>query len=108
VFAAAAHGDPLGGEVIRRLGERFARISSAVGKVFDPDVIILAGAVAAACGPILEIVERELPSIAIPPHPRVVASELGEAVVALGAVRRAITYLQEHALVDVELPARIS
>jgi hypothetical protein len=35
VFAAAAQGDPLGAEVIRRLGERFARISSAVGKVFD-------------------------------------------------------------------------
>jgi hypothetical protein len=38
----------------------------------------------------------------------VVASELGEAVVTLGAVRRAITYLQEHALIDVELPARVS
>jgi hypothetical protein len=35
----------------------------------------------------------------------VVASELGEAVVALGAVRRAIAFLQEHALVDVARPA---
>nr|WP_296064313.1 ROK family transcriptional regulator [uncultured Actinoplanes sp.] len=108
VFAAAAQGDPVGTAVIRRLGERFARISSAVGKVFDTELIILAGAVATACGPILEVVERELPSLAIPPYPRVVASELGEAVVALGAVRRAITYLQEHALIDVELPARVS
>ena len=105
VFAAAQDGDELAGAVIRRLGERFAAICSAVGKIFDTDVVVLAGGVAAACGPIVGVIEEELPRLADPPFPRVVASDLGEAVVSLGAVRRAVGYVQEHAL-DIVLPGR--
>jgi predicted NBD/HSP70 family sugar kinase len=105
IFAAAGQGDPIGAAVIQRLGERFARISAAVGKVFDTDLVIIAGAVAAACAPILEVIRDRMPELAEPPLPRVVASGLGEAVVSVGAVRRALAHVQEHAL-EMELPGR--
>ena len=103
VFAAARQGDPLARAVIRRLGERFTRVSAAIGKVFDTDVIILAGAVAKACDPILDIIREELPQTVGPPVPRVVSSLLGEAVVSIGAVRRALDHVQENAL-EIALP----
>ncbi len=103
VFAAARQGDPLASSVIRRLGDRFTRVSAVIGKVFDTDVIILAGAVASACDPILDIIREDLPRTVGPPVPRVVSSLLGEAVVSIGAVRRALDHVQEYAL-EIALP----
>jgi predicted NBD/HSP70 family sugar kinase len=105
IFAAAGQGDAVATAVIRRLGERFARVSVAVGKVFDTDLIIIAGAVAQACGPILEVIREQMPALAEPALPRVVASQLGEAVVSIGAVRRAVLHVQENAL-DMVLPGQ--
>ena len=69
------------------------------------DLVIIAGGVATACAPILDVIRDQMPKLAEPPLPRVVASQLGEAVVSVGAVRRAISRVQEHAL-DIVLPGR--
>ena len=106
IFAAAAQDDPVAAAVIHRLGDRFARVSAAVGKVFDTNLVIIAGAVATACQPILDVIREQMPGLAEPPLPRVAASQLGEAVVSVGAVRRAIADVQEHAL-DIVLPGRV-
>lgn len=98
VFAAAQDGDPLATTVVRRLGHRFARISAVIAKVFDTDLIILAGGVASAIEPILDVIRHELPDMVDPPVPRVVASRLGDGVVSTGAIRHAIDHVQDHAL----------
>jgi len=98
VFAAAQDGDPLATTVVRRLGHRFARISAVIAKVFDTDLIILAGGVASAIESILDVIRHELPDMVDPPVPRVVASRLGDGVVSTGAIRHAIDHVQDHAL----------
>lgn len=105
VFAAAHDGDPLATTVVRRLGHRFARISAVIAKVFDTDLIILAGGVASAIEPILEVIRQELPDLVDPPVPHVVASRLGDGVVSTGAIRHAIDHVRDHAL-EIALPNR--
>jgi predicted NBD/HSP70 family sugar kinase/biotin operon repressor len=107
VFAAAEQGDPVGADVLQRLGERFARVCAAIGKAFDTDLVIIAGAVAAGCAPILDAIRERMPTLAEPALPRVAASQLGEAIVSVGAVRRAVLYVQENAL-DLVLPGRLT
>lgn len=106
VFAAAAQDDPLASAVIQQLGHRFTRISAAIAKVFDSDLIIIAGAVASTIDPILDGIHRQLPDTVDPPAPRVVASRLGDAVVSTGALRRAIDHVQERAL-EITLPGQL-
>ena len=74
VFDAARDGDPLAVAVVRRLGEQFSRVCAAISKVFDTDLIIIAGGVASAVTPILDVIRQELPALVEPPVPRVVAS----------------------------------
>ncbi|NQX27153.1 ROK family protein [Microbacteriaceae bacterium VKM Ac-2854] len=104
VFAAAATGDPLAADVITRIGERMTVVFAALADLLDVEVIILAGAAAASAAPVLEYAARELPAIAHDPVPVLRASTLGETVVAVGAVRRALSWVQEHAL-ELRLPA---
>ncbi|NQX11036.1 ROK family protein [Microbacteriaceae bacterium VKM Ac-2855] len=103
VFAASAAGDPLAREVIERIGERMTVVFAALADVLDVELIILAGATAAAAGQVLARAERELPALAHEPVPKLRASTLGETVVAVGAVRRALSWVQEHAL-ELALP----
>lgn len=103
VFDAARNGDPLAAAVVRRLGEQFSRVCAAIAKAFDSDLIIIAGGVAAAIVPILEIIRQELPALVEPPVPQVVASLLGDGVVSTGALRHVIDHVQEHAL-EIALP----
>lgn len=104
VFAAAAVGDPIASDVIQRIAERMTVVFAAVADLLDVELIILAGAASSSAEPILEYARRELPSLAHEPVPQVVASHLGENVVAIGAVRRALSWVQEHAL-EIDLPA---
>ncbi|WP_437021717.1 ROK family protein [Streptomyces sp. enrichment culture] len=104
VLAAAADGDPLAVDVVERVGARLARIVSAVAGFLDTERFVLAGAVSGACARILEIVERDLPRYAHPPLPTVLASDLGDEVVLVGAIRRALDHVREHAL-EITLPA---
>lgn len=106
VFAAAQDGDPLATTVVQRLGHRFARVSAAIAKVFDTDLIIFAGGVATAIEPILDVIRQELPHLVDPPIPHVVASQLGDGVVSIGAIRHAIDYVRDHAL-EIALPDRM-
>ena len=103
VFSAAEAGDPLATFVMDRVGEWLARVAYLVAKVYDTELVILGGAVAAACTPLLGTVEQALSAAYQPPIPRVVCSELGDAGVALGAVRMSLDHLRDNAL-EIELP----
>ncbi len=105
VFSAAEAGDPLAAVVMDQVGVWLARVAYLVAKVYDTDLVIVGGAVAAACSTLLGNVEQALSAAYAPPIPRVVTSELGDAGVALGAVRMSLDRLRDHAL-DIELPER--
>lgn len=106
VFAAAGAGDRVASEVIERIGVRMARVVATLASLVDTEQVVIAGAVAASAGPVVEVITRDLPRYLEPPRPRVLASALGGDVVALGAVKRGLDHVREHAL-EIALPAAV-
>jgi len=98
VFAAAVDEDPLAVSVIEHVAGRVARIVASFASIYDPERVILAGAVAASCGPLLELVRGELDRYVDPPGVEVLASELGRDVVTIGAVKKALDHVRANAL----------
>jgi predicted NBD/HSP70 family sugar kinase len=97
VFAAAAAGDALAAGVVDRIAERMARVIATLASLVDTEQVIIAGRVAASCGPLLATLEERLARHGDPP-PRVLASALGGDAVMLGAVKRSVDHVREHAL----------
>jgi predicted NBD/HSP70 family sugar kinase len=97
VFAAAAAGDALAAGVVDRIAERMALVVATLASLVDTDLVIIAGRVAASCGPLVEPLQERLARHGNPP-PRVLASALGGDVVMLGAVARCLDDVREHAL----------
>jgi predicted NBD/HSP70 family sugar kinase len=97
VFAAADAGDALAAEVVDRIAERMARVIATLASLVDTERVIIAGRVAASCGPLLATLEERLSRRGDPP-PRVLASTLGGDAVMLGAVKRSVDHVREHAL----------
>jgi predicted NBD/HSP70 family sugar kinase len=105
VFAAARDDDPLATLVIRRIGQRMARVVATLASIVDTEQVVIAGRVASSCGPVVDIVTRDLPLYFDSARPRVLASRLGGEVVSLGAVKAALDHVRRHAL-EIVLPAR--
>lgn len=101
VFRAAADGDAVAAQILERVADRMARVIGLVGTLFDPELVVIAGAVAASASALLEDIERLLPRFTTTP-PRVAVSPLGEAVVSIGAIRLALDHVEQHAL-DLDL-----
>jgi predicted NBD/HSP70 family sugar kinase len=102
VFAAAHDGDPGASRVLARLARHMSRVVAILGTVFNPELVVLGGAVASAAAALLPAIRQELPGLTDTP-PRVEVSALGGDAVALGAVRRALDHVAEQALA-IELP----
>lgn len=98
VFAAALAGDPLAVTVVEHVAALLARVVATFASIYDPERVIVAGAVAASCEPLLEIVRHELDRYVDPPGIEVLASGLGADVVSVGAVKRALDHVRERAL----------
>ena len=90
--------DPLAVSVVEHVASRLARIVATFASIYDPSRVIIAGAVAESCEPMLELVRHELDRYLDPPGIEVLASGLGREIVTLGAVRRALDHVREHAL----------
>jgi predicted NBD/HSP70 family sugar kinase len=103
VFAAARHGDPLACAVIERLGQRMARVVATLASIVDTEQVVIAGGVAASCGPIIDIVTRDLPLYSDASRPRVLASRLGDEIVSIGATAAALGHVRRNAL-DIAVP----
>jgi predicted NBD/HSP70 family sugar kinase len=97
VFEAAAGGDAAAQEILGRIGRRMARVISMLGTFLDPELVVIGGAVAASAAMLLPTITAELPRLTETP-PRVVVSGLGDAIVAMGAVRLALDYVEQNAL----------
>ncbi|WP_163505994.1 ROK family transcriptional regulator [Fodinicola acaciae] len=97
VFAAAANGDTAARAVLARIASRMARIVASLGDLLNPELVVLAGAVADSVGALLADIEAQLPTYTYTP-PRLAASMLGDIVVATGAVRHALDCVEANRL----------
>ncbi|WP_207453519.1 ROK family protein [Herbiconiux sp. SYSU D00978] len=98
VFAAADAGDAAALAIVERLAERLARIAAILAGILDVDRMIVAGAVAPSVGLLLERARPYLERFSRPSAPDLVASTLGDSVVGLGAVTRALDLVREDPL----------
>lgn len=104
VFSAAADGDKVAQGILHDIAGRTARVVATLGTLFNPELVVLGGAVAQAAGALLPDLEEQLARYtSTPPH--VAVSSLGDAIVSVGAVRHALNYVELHAL-DLELTCR--
>ena len=104
VFTAAAKGDAVAAEILEDVACRTARVVATLGILFNPELVVIGGAVAEAAQSLLPSIEKQLPTHTSTP-PRVAASTLGDTIVAVGAVRHALNYVEQNAL-DLTLTAR--
>ncbi|MFI5693157.1 ROK family protein [Kribbella sp. NPDC051586] len=104
VFSAAAGGDEVALGILEDIAARTARVIATLGILFNPELIVIGGAVAEAAAALLPDLDKHLSGYTSTP-PRVAVSSLGDAIVSVGAVRHALNYVEEHAL-DLELSSR--
>lgn len=97
MFTAAADGDRVAKRILDRVALRMARVIGSVSIMVNPELVVIAGAVAESARAIVPAIEGYLAEFTSAP-PRVEASTLGDAIVSIGAVRRALDYVEEHAL----------
>ncbi|OFI37403.1 sugar kinase [Arthrobacter sp. SW1] len=97
VFAAAAAGDAAAVGILERMAHRMARVIGSLSTMVNPELVVIAGAVAESAQALLPAIERELPDFTHTP-PRVMVSALGEGIVSIGAVRHALDYVEDNAL----------
>jgi predicted NBD/HSP70 family sugar kinase len=98
VFELARGGDDVALELVRRTGERLARIAGFFGGFYDPERIIVGGAVAAEVQGVIDVAQELLPGELHLPEPELVASALGADVVAVGAVEAALDHARAEVL----------
>jgi predicted NBD/HSP70 family sugar kinase len=104
VFAAAAEGDAIALAILDRLADRMARVIGTVGTMWTPELVVIGGGVARSAGVMLEPISARLGDFTATP-PRIAVSPLGDTVVTVGAVRKALDYVEQHSLDLVLSPA---
>ncbi|MGV8873035.1 MAG: ROK family protein [Rhodococcus sp. (in: high G+C Gram-positive bacteria)] len=97
VFEASVLGDEMSTRVVDQLGQRLAVIISVLAGLVDPQTVVIAGAVAESCAPVIEATKRHAPRFS--PHtPKLIASKLGADAVLVGAVHAALEHVRTNAL----------
>ncbi|GAB2660683.1 ROK family transcriptional regulator [Kribbella swartbergensis] len=104
VFSAADAGDEVAMDILQHIAARTARVVATLGILFNPELVVLGGAVAEAAKSLLPEIEQHLAGYTSTP-PRVAVSSLGDAIVSVGAVRHALNYVEQNAL-DLKLSCR--
>jgi predicted NBD/HSP70 family sugar kinase len=97
VFAAAAAGDAVARDVLDRLADRLALLIGVMSTLLNPELVVIAGAVAESAKVLLDPIAERLGRETYSP-PRLVCSPLGDATVVEGAVSLALEHVREHAL----------
>lgn len=98
VLDLAAAGDAGALEVAREVGGALAGVAAIFGSLFDVELVVVSGAIAAGSGPIIEAAIDAIPDSLHLPAPRIVASTLGADIVSIGAVAAAVEAARTHAL----------
>ncbi|WP_060916363.1 ROK family protein [Microbacterium oleivorans] len=98
VLAMAARDDADALRIVDRVGLALARIVSVLGSMFDPERVVVSGAIADGVHEVVAAARRSLPTDLDLPAPELVASTLGGDVVVTGAVAAAVASARESAL----------
>jgi predicted NBD/HSP70 family sugar kinase len=98
VLELAAAGDPDASAIVERVGAMLARVAGVFGSLFDPELIVVSGAISAGIGGVLEAARHRLGADLDLPAPRLAASSLGADIVARGAVAGAVDLARAGAL----------
>ncbi|MGB3256404.1 MAG: hypothetical protein WBA72_00295 [Ornithinimicrobium sp.] len=94
----ARRGDAECAAIVARSGKRLSRIAGVFGSLYDPQRIVICGALAEGIEEVLEVARRAVPAELDLPAPELVASTLGADVVSVGAVAAALEAAREGAL----------
>ena len=98
VLEAARAGDEVALEVVDEVADRMAHAIAAVAGLLNPELVVIAGAVASAGDLLLHrIRDRLLPDLIDLP-PRLAMSSLGDQAVVVGAVRMALDHVEARLL----------
>lgn len=106
VLELAERGDADGLRVADRVGHRLARIVSVLGSMFDPQRVIVCGAISPSIQRVVEAARSALPADLDLPAPEIVRSVLGADVVVTGAIVAALDLARAHTL-DLRLPESV-
>jgi predicted NBD/HSP70 family sugar kinase len=98
VLELAASGDPDALRIVNRVGEVLARVAGVLASIFDPQLIIVSGALSARAEHVIAAARESLPTILDLPAPQILPSTLGADVVVAGAVAAARATAQAHIL----------
>ncbi|QKJ20964.1 ROK family protein [Microbacterium hominis] len=98
ILALAAAGDDDALRIAAAVGEAFARMVGVLGSMFDPEQIIVCGAIAEGIEPVLEAARRSIAPYLHLPAPVLIPSRLGGDIVTQGAVSRALQNARHIAL----------
>ncbi len=90
ILALASAGDPDGLLVARRAGEFLARVVAVLGSTYDPERVIVCGAIADGIEPVLDAARGALRPLLDLPAPAILRSHLGADIVLVGAVSTAL------------------
>ncbi|MHA6525750.1 ROK family protein [Tessaracoccus sp. G1721] len=99
VLSQARLSDPVSRPLLEELGSTLGRICTVLSRFYDPEVVVVCGAVAEALGEVIELAAAHVADEVEIPPPVILASRLGGDVVALGAVSAA-----REAASDIVLP----
>ncbi|HVB73269.1 MAG TPA: ROK family transcriptional regulator [Ktedonobacteraceae bacterium] len=94
IFDAARGGDKLALAVVEREGQYLALAVASVAAILDPELVVLGGGIGRNVDLLRGPLERRLSEIT-PLRPRIVASELGENAVLLGAISTALAVARD-------------
>lgn len=97
LFDAARAGNKLAEQIIDTICARMAGGLAALQLILDPDLIVVGGGLSRAGEPLLSAVETHLRTRTLAP-PRLALSSLGDTAVVLGAVRSALSEVDEWVL----------
>ena len=89
VFDAAREGDPRALQAVDVEAERIALLLATIAAVVDPEFVVLGGGIGGSADLLLPLVEGRLHELT-PLETRVVASELGQDAIVLGAIATAL------------------
>jgi predicted NBD/HSP70 family sugar kinase len=89
IFTAARNGDQIARSAVELEGQRLALMVASVAAILDPELVVLGGGVGRNLDLLEDSLSRRLHEIT-PLRPRIVASELGDDVVLLGAIASAL------------------
>ncbi|MEN1974245.1 ROK family protein [Cellulomonas sp. P4] len=98
VLELAAAGDPDALRVVQRVGGMLARVVNVLASMFDPERIVVSGAVSGGVQQVVEAARAALPTGRHLPAPVLAISPLGADVVVTGAVAEAAAAARRHVL----------